>query len=144
MPLYQYSCTCGEKKDVLRSFTDTSEQVCLCGLGMTKDFAPSMLGHVRGSTPAKAYKEKRVRAKRNAELGVKQIERYGCGSSLVPNVDGEETGSWSDAAKLAKEGGKDTSQYVALAAVEKNKQNSRNIDEVKWKAAKEHLRQVGK
>lgn len=142
MPLYQYSCTCGKKKDVIRSFSDNSDEVCECSLTMSRDFAPSLLGHVRGSTPSKAYRESRVRMKRNAELGVRQIERYGSGSTLVPNVGGQEVGTWADAAKLAKSEGKDVAKFEKMAEQEKNRQNSRGLDEAKWKKAKEELKRL--
>lgn len=142
MPIYQYSCPCGSTKDVLHGFAERPAQSCaICGTAMSKDFAPTeVLGHVRGSTPSKAWKESRVRHKRNAVLGLKQIERYGAGSKLVPNVGGEELGSWKEAALVAKDKGKDTSEFLKLAEKEKFQQNSRGIDERKWKAAKEEVR----
>ena len=145
MPIYQYSCPCGVKKDVLHGFSEKPALPCaMCGTTMSKDFAPSEVpGHVRGSTPSKAWKESRVRRKRNAELGLKQIERYGGGSKLVPNVGGEELGSWKDAALVAKDQGKDTSEFLKLAEKEKHQQNSRGIDERKWKAAKDEKKVMG-
>jgi putative FmdB family regulatory protein len=141
MPLYQYSCECGESKDVVRSFSDKSPVECpQCREEMSRDFTPSAIGHVRGSTPSKAFKESRVRKKRNAELGVKQIERWGSGSKLHPNIDGQEVDSWETAAKIAAERGKDTTKFKELAEAEKHSQNSRGIDERKWKQAKEELR----
>ena len=41
------------------------------------------------------------------------------GMKLVPNVGGEEVGSWSEAAKLAKDQKKDVSTYQAMASKEK-------------------------
>jgi hypothetical protein len=40
--------------------------------------------------------------------------------SLAPNVDGERTDSWSDATKLAKSKGKDTSGYEKYARKERS------------------------
>jgi hypothetical protein len=110
---------------------------------MTKVFnKDSVLGHVRGSTIGKALKESKLRRKRNAELGVRQIERYGGQSRLVPNVEGVEVDSWKDAAKLASDSGKDASGYKAQAETEKHTQNSAGVDERKWKKAKEIARNV--
>jgi len=60
-----------------------------------------------------------MRAK-NERLKVKENEQKGDGMipSLAPNVGGERTDSWSDAAKLAKDQGKDTSGYDRLARKE--------------------------
>jgi hypothetical protein len=129
----------------MHGISATPEVLCAsCGVQLSREFAPTeTLGHVRGSTPSKAWKESRVRKKRNAELGVKQIERYGGGSKLVPNVGGVEVDSWKDAALLAKDQGKDVSKFNELAEAEKHQKNSRGIDERKWKKAKEELKVVG-
>lgn len=94
-----------------------------------------------GFTVTKQMKEAQYRRKRNAELGVKQIERYGTngGASLVPNVGGTEVASWEEARRLAAEQGKSTKAYDRLIEVESRSQNSRKIDEGKWKKAKEDL-----
>ena len=141
MPTYQFSCKCGSTEEIFRGVLETTPVSCpSCGLAMAKDFTPSTIGHMRGSTPSKGYKETRVRKKRNAALGVKQMERYGTGAKLIPNVDGEETNTWSEASKLAREKGKDVKQFEKLAEQEKHTQNSRGIDERKWKEAKEMKR----
>jgi putative FmdB family regulatory protein len=145
MPTYQYSCACGVKKDFFHGINEKPALACAsCGEALSRDFTPTeTLGHVRGSTPAKAWKESRVRKKRNADLGVKQIERYGAGSKLVPNVGGQEVGSWKDAALLAKDQGKDTSKFLEMAEKEKSCNNSRGLDEKKWKELKEIKKAVG-
>ena len=145
MPTYQYTCPeCAVTADVLRGISDKSPENCKqCGKPMTRDFVPGGVGHVRGSTPAKGYKESRLRVKRNADLGVRQIERHGSGPSIIPNVDGVETGSWAEAAKLAKESGKRTALYNEMAEKEKHRDNSRGLDERKWKKLKEEKRLLG-
>ena len=36
MPLYEYQCECGDKRDILLSFQDTQPQVCKCGVVMQR------------------------------------------------------------------------------------------------------------
>jgi len=57
---------------------------------------------------------------KNKRLESKEREQKGDGMvpSLAPNVDGERTKSWSDAAKLARSKGKDTSGYDSRARKE--------------------------
>jgi hypothetical protein len=88
-----------------------------------------------------AWKEKRYRVKKNARLDLKQMERYGTsgGASLVPNVGGEVTESWSDAAKLARDSGKDTLTYQKKIADEKSTSKLSGINDVKWKSAKDKI-----
>ena len=140
MPLYDYSCTaCQTTREVMRGIKDNSEVICTgCGSSMSRVLrADTVMGHVRGSTIGKAYKESKLRRKKNAELGVKQMERHGGATRLVPNVGGEEVGSWREATLLAKDQGKDTSKYSANAEVETHTNNSRGIDERAWRKAKE-------
>lgn len=58
---------------------------------------------------------------KNKRLAQKEREQKGDGMipSLAPNVGGERTATWSEAAKLAKSKGKDTSGYEANARKEK-------------------------
>ena len=145
MPFYNYKCpSCSTTKEVLCGIKDDPEIKCVaCSVTMDKVFtADSVMGHVRGSTPGKAYKESKIRRKRHAEMGVKQIERHGGKTRLVPNVNGEETGTWREAALLAKDAGKDTTGFKAQAVTEKDTQNSSGINEKNWKKAKEIARNV--
>lgn len=59
--------------------------------------------------------------KKNERLAAKEREQKGDGMvpRLAPNVGGERVGSWSEAAKLAKSKGKDTSGYERLARKDK-------------------------
>jgi putative FmdB family regulatory protein len=61
-----------------------------------------------------------MRQKR-ARLSDKERDMKGDGfvPQLVPNVEGEHTSTWSDAAKLAQDRGKDPSGYVTRARKEK-------------------------
>jgi len=57
---------------------------------------------------------------KNDRLKMKEREQKGDGMvpSLAPNVGGERTATWSEAAKLAKSKGKDTRGYEANARKE--------------------------
>jgi hypothetical protein len=57
---------------------------------------------------------------KNKRLKGKEREQKGDGMipTLAPNVGGEQTSSWAEAAKLAKDKGKDTSGYDRLARKE--------------------------
>jgi len=93
---------------------------------------------LKGGSEAIHWKEKRNRMKKRAEMGVKQIERYGTegGTQLRPNVGGMEVESWSDAAKVAKESGMNSESYTPL--VEKEKSVGKlGVDDRKWKVAKD-------
>ena len=144
MPFYDYNCVCGAIQEAFHGISESPDVLCKeCGLKMIKAFnAGEILGHVRGSTPGKAFKESKIRRKRNAELGVKQIERHGGKSKLVPNVAGEETGSWKEASMLAADKGLDTTIHKAMAEKEKFTQNSAGIDERRWKKAKDQAKHV--
>ncbi len=103
---------------------------------MERLISKNISGFITGDTEAKLWKEKRHRVKKNAELGVKQIDRYGGGPRLQPNVDGQEVGSWSEAKKLAKSKGKDTSTYDRAIATEKTTSKTSGINDSTYKAAK--------
>ncbi len=144
MPTYRYRCSseCGEEKVVIHGIKEEPEILCpACGSTMCRAITASSAGVVmKGMTPSKAWKEARYRKKRHAELGVRQIERYGHGPSLIPNIGGEETGTWLEAAKLAEEKGLDSKKFEELAHKEKTGVRSMGVDDSKWKAAKEDKR----
>lgn len=143
MPFYDYTCVCGNIKEKMHGIKEQPEVLCDCGKRMMKAFnAGEVLGHVRGSTPGKAYKESKIRRKKNAELSVKQLERHGGKSRLVPNVAGEETTSWREASLLAADKGLDTTVHKAMAEKEKFTQNSAGIDERRWKKEKEKAKNI--
>jgi len=88
-------------------------------------------------TAAQCYKVSRDKSKQNAELNLRQIDRYGSGPQLKPNVAGIEVDSWSDAKKLAKESGLNADSYDTYVKKEKDISKSSGVDDNKWKAAKE-------
>lgn len=144
MPTYEYKCVdCGNVQEIIHSIKQEPEVLCNeCASKKPAERLISWNGAgfiLKGGTEAIHWKEKRHRMKRQAELGVKQIDRYGTegGTSLQPNVGGMPVESWSDAAKVAKEAGMSTESYNPL--IEKEKSTSKSgVDDRKWKAAKEN------
>lgn len=146
MPTYEYKCeNCGSVQEIIHSIKDNP--VIPCQECLHKDLKIPMTrlisggaGFNLGSTETMAWREKRNRAKNNAKLELKQIERYGTGSgTLVPNVGGETTGSWSEAAKLARDKGKDSLSYAGKVAEEKSTSKESGVNDQKWKAAKDKI-----
>jgi putative FmdB family regulatory protein len=143
MPTYEYRCyDCGQVQEITHSIKSDPE--ILCDSCESKKPAERLIswngtGFIfKGGTEAMNWKEKRHKMKTRAELGVKQIERYGTegGSRLQPNVAGMEVDSWSDAAKLAKESGMSADSYKPMIEKEKTVGKS-SVDDKKWKKAKE-------
>jgi putative FmdB family regulatory protein len=141
MPTYEYRCnSCGsvqEEMHSIKSDPDINCNSCDSEEPMTRLISNNPGGFVvKGDSSTKLWKESRIRHKKNADLEVRQIERYGNGPKLNPNVAGQETESWSDAQKLAKEAGIDPKTYDPYVSAEKNVKTG-NIDERKWKKAKD-------
>jgi hypothetical protein len=98
---------------------------------------------IKGESVSKDWKEERYRVKRSAEMGVRQIERYGSGGQkLKPNVAGVEVDSWSDAAKMAKEAGLNSDSYTPLIEKEKRTSKVSGVDDNAWKKAKDDKNKV--
>lgn len=94
---------------------------------------------IKGWTESQHYKFKREKAKDNSKLEMKQIDKYGTGPRLKPNIGGVEVESWSDAKKLAKEAGLNTSSYDTHIKNEKSTSKISGINDNKWKAVKNKL-----
>jgi len=142
MPTYDYQCReCGFIKEVAHSIKE--EPIILCqrcekGIKMERLISRNTSGFIfKQWTEAQTHKISRDKMKQNSNLEMRQIERYGSGPSLKPNVAGMEVDSWSDAKKLAKEAGMNTASYNTKIANEKNTSKSSNVNDHKWKAAKE-------
>jgi putative FmdB family regulatory protein len=138
--VYDYKCIeCGKVEEQYHGMNETPEIKCsVCGNPMTRIFTLNRTGFIiRGEAPSKVVKEKRYRQKHNADLSVKQVERYGTGPKPVPNVGGQEVGSWSDAAKLAKDKGLNTASYEPMIQKEKSVSKVSGVDDTAWKKAKE-------
>jgi putative FmdB family regulatory protein len=143
MPTYEYLChNCGQIQEVIHSIKD--DPAITCDACESSDPAERLISRniggfiLKGGTEAIHWKEKRNRMKKNSEMGVRQIERYGSdgGTSLKPNVAGMEVDTWKDASKLAQEAGMSTESYQPLIEKEKNV-GKLGVDDRKWKAAKE-------
>lgn len=118
MPFYDYKCPECENVQTGRSSIadrkDNHPPCQVCGAPTDYVFIPTTVGIVLkgGDFPGKNLRVKRQMEKKNADLDLRQRERYGDSRpTLAPNVDGERVDSWSDAKKLAKEKGHDTSNY---------------------------------
>lgn len=126
MPTYSYHCDdCGINFDKILPISryDEPQQCPDCGAGPVKKMVTRPNFILRGD--GWAGKNNRIAGqmrKKNQRLDAKQRERRKDGSggvTLAPNVGGERVESWSEASKLAKSKGKDTSGYDRLAAKEK-------------------------
>jgi hypothetical protein len=123
----------------MHGMTVKPEVLCECEKLMTRGIIENITGVDAGFTAAKIIKQKKYQDKRNAELDVRKVERYGSngGMSLKPNFEGQRLDSWQDAKKLAAEQGKSTKGYDRLIESEKRMSgNSKGIDEKAWKEAK--------
>lgn len=147
MATYDYKCDrCGYLEEQIHSMNERPVFFCpQCKnngkeVKMARLFTLNPSGFIiKGGTEAINWKEKRYRMKKNEELGMKQIERYGTGPKLKPNIAGVEQESWSDAAKLAKEAGMNAESYQPMIEKEKKTSKISGIDDAKWKKAKEVL-----
>jgi putative FmdB family regulatory protein len=127
MPTYSYECDPCEsqfEEMVSMAFYQEPQPCPECGMMAKRilgDKAPGMV--FKGDSWAS--KNGRIAgqmAERRKKAGIKQheLKMDGAVPTLAPNVNGERTASWSDAAKLAKDKGKDTSGYDKLARKEKS------------------------
>ena len=126
MPTYSYQCgECELYFDKILPISRYKEpQKCPeCDAGPAKKLVTKPNFILRGD--GWAGKNNRIAGqmrKKNQRLDAKQSERRKSGSGgvrLAPNVDGERVGSWSEASKLARSKGKDSSGYDRMAAKEK-------------------------
>jgi len=145
MPAYDYKCdVCGTVQEVIHSIK--SDPVIECPKCSQRDAKIPMTrvisggaGFNLGSTESMAWREKRNRIRNNAKLELKQVERWGTQNKLVPNVGGEVTGNWSDAAKLAHEKGKDSLSYTKKVVEERSTSKESGVNDAAWKAARDKL-----
>lgn len=126
MPNYSYKClnaACEEDFDKMLPVSqyDVPQPCPNCGNETEKQI--NSVGFVlRGdSWPGKNIRIKNQMSRKNRRLDAKQNEkkRDAPPVSLAPNVNGERCESWSDAKKLAKSKGKETTSYDALIRKEK-------------------------
>ena len=125
MPTYEFHCEeCEKNFDLMLKLSEfDTPQICeVCGASMSKVItAPGVVfkgdswttknNRIMGQM---REKNKRLKAKENEQ------KRDGMVPSLAPNVGGERVDSWSEAKKLAKDKGKDTTGYDRYIRKEKS------------------------
>jgi putative FmdB family regulatory protein len=124
MPMYQYQClSCEIEFDKMVPLAQYDQpQPCEdCGKETRKLLAmPGVIfkGDSWGTKNGRVAGQMREKNKR---LKAKERDYKGDGMipSLAPNVEGERVSSWSEASKLAKDKGKNTSGYDKMARKEK-------------------------
>lgn len=151
MPTYDYKCPqCNVVYEIVHSIKENPDLYCPnedCiasgeDIKLQRMISLNRNGSgfiIKGWTESQHYKFKREKIKENAKLEMKQIDKFGTGPSLKPNVAGMEVDSWSDAKKLAKEAGLNTSSYDRHIKNEKNTSKISGINDSKWKSAKKSL-----
>lgn len=127
MPLYSHECQeCEHRFDVWCKMDERNEPA-ECPECKAVDSKP-VITQINFITPGDGWASKNNRIqsqmrKKNERLREKGRERSREQpvATLAPNVDGVRTESWSDAQKLARDKGKDTSTYAPMVAKEKAK-----------------------
>ena len=124
MPTYEYTCpACGESFEVFKAMSrcEDPEACPKCEQIGDRQFPrPSVPNFVlKGDGWAgKAIRVKGQMKSRRETLAQKERDHVAPPMTLKPNVGGEETGTWSEAKKLAGSKGKDTSSYEPLVQKE--------------------------
>ena len=124
MPTYSYRCNkCNTEFDrVLRIANYKDPQDCPeCGEGQAQKLVVPVNFNLPGDGfPGKNNRIAGQMVRKNRRIDLKQNEKkfYESPLTLVPNVEGERTDSWVDAAKLARDKGKDSSGYEKRAKKE--------------------------
>jgi len=127
MPFYEYVCeACESHFDKKQSVADRDVPVeCPdCGEETSKRAVTgSRFNFVGDDWASKNNRVKGQMAAKNRKLKAKERELINDGGvpggKLVPNVGGERADSWSEASKLAKSKGKDSSGYDKMASKDK-------------------------
>lgn len=126
MPVYEYQCPdcgCGFERSLRLANREEPQDCPTCGA--TAEKRMSLCGFVLkgGGWPGRDMKVNRQMATRHNRLATRfeAKKREEPGMQLVPNVDGEQTESWSDAKKLAADKGKDTTSYDKMVRKENPK-----------------------
>jgi len=118
MPVYTYKCSqCLEVFDRVLSFSKCGEpQVCECGNEANRQLTTVGVILKGDGWPGKNLRVRGQMGQKNRKLVAKSSERIreAPGTTLVPNVDGEEMDTWGEAKKKAASDGKNTSTYDPL------------------------------
>jgi putative FmdB family regulatory protein len=116
MPVYEYKCsTCDLKFDKLLPLSEyKSPQECpQCNQPCEKQISQIMFNLPGDDWASKNIRIANQRRETSSRLKTKQYESHSV-PSLVPNVGGEQTASWTEAKKLASSQGKNTESYDPL------------------------------
>ena len=116
MPRYAVYCSnCEETTEVIHSIKEKPELLCkVCANQLQKLISKPDI-HLKGDNwTGKLLKEKDLRLRRSHSLGKKQHLEHKS-DKILPNVDGEVVSSWSEAKKLAKDKGYNTSSYDSMS-----------------------------
>lgn len=129
MPSYTYLCKppCQNEYEInnvpMKDYK--KEKPCpKCGTMNIKIFQPTKNFILKGDGWAgKNHRISQQMRAKNKKLDARtaEMKRDAPNVTLAPNVDGERVGSWSEAQKLAKSKGKETSSYEPLIAKESKK-----------------------
>lgn len=128
MPIYEYRCAqCSEgfERTLPISRYDEPQSCDVCGgEGKRLISKPHIIFAGDGWVSKNLRVEGQMRSK-NERLDARQNEmkREAPGVRLAPNVGGERTESWTDAARLAADRGKDASTYEPM--IRKEKENAK-------------------
>jgi len=123
--IYDFECqSCEHRFEVASSIADRDKpRACPACESMDTKHVVSLPRHnLPGDDwPSKNNRIKGQMAAKNERLNRKQDEQKHDApvAKLVPNVEGEQTDSWSDAQKLAKDKGKDSKSFEPMVRKEK-------------------------
>jgi putative FmdB family regulatory protein len=125
MPAYDYKCPkCENIEEHIHSIKDSPKIICTdCNETMAKIISFNQSGFVlKGGSDTINWKEKRMRMKKRETIEKRQKERWKEKEMKIkPNIAGVETGSWSDAQKMAKEAGLNHESFTPWVEKEKKK-----------------------
>ena len=132
MPTYSYKCSSEDCSNVMEDqssmslFKDHHPSCVVCGSISNYVWVPSVpqvafKDGPSGSWVSKGLRFQKYRAQQSAAAERRQNERFGAPKQAIPNYKGEETGTWSEAQRIArdKNGPESAATYNALVKDEK-------------------------
>jgi len=128
MPTYPYECqTCEHRFEIVMKMSEYDSKMkppcpeCGAEEQSLRIFTPPMINFAGDGWSTKNNRIAGQMRAKNRRLAAKEREQKNDGKlpTLAPNVGGERVDSWSEAAKLAKSKGKDTTGYESLARKER-------------------------
>jgi putative FmdB family regulatory protein len=128
MPTYDYQCqSCEHHFELVMKMSEYDTKMkppcpeCGAEEQSIRVFSPPMINFSGDGWSTKNSRIAGQMRAKNKRLAAKEREQKGDGMipQLAPNVGGERVDSWGEAAKLAKDKGKDTTGYERLARKEK-------------------------